>query len=188
MFSRRNYLFILVTLALLSAPGRVSAQPITVKYVPTGWPVRLMIPKLQVAAHVEYVNMIGGKNALHAPFRWDDVAWHFLGPRPGEPGHAAIFGHLDSTCCPAVFYRLKDLKTGDTIEVDYPNSRIVRFRVMWSHDYANSALPKAWLFAMKGQRGLVLGTCAGDFHRDGTGYDHKLVVYSRLILPNGQLG
>jgi hypothetical protein len=188
MFSRRNYLFILVTLALLSAPGRVSAQPITVKYVPTGWPVRLMIPKLQVAAHVEYVNMIGGKNALHAPFRWDDVAWHFLGPRPGEPGHAAIFGHLDSTCCPAVFYRLKDLKTGDTMEVDYPNSRIVRFRVMWSHDYANSALPKAWLFAMKGQRGLVLGTCAGDFHRDGTGYDHKLVVYSRLILPNGQLG
>jgi hypothetical protein len=31
-------------------------------------------------------------------------------------------------------------------------------------------------------------TCAGAFHLDGTGYDHKLIVYARLVLPNGKLG
>ncbi|HCG00910.1 MAG TPA: hypothetical protein DEV93_10255 [Chloroflexi bacterium] len=188
MFSRRLCLFFLIVAGFLLTPSMVRAQPISVKYVPAGWPVQLIIPKLRVAAPIEYINMINGKNALHAPFRWQDVAWHFLGPRPGEPGHAAIFGHLDSTCCPAVFYHLKELRAGDTIEVAYPDKRVLRFRVIWLHDYANTALPKPWLFALKGQRGLVLGTCAGDFHRDGTGYDHKLVVYSRLLLLNGRLG
>jgi hypothetical protein len=44
------------------------------------------------------------------------------------------------------------------------------------------------MFGRNRQRGLVLITCSGVFHYDGTGYDHKLLVYARLILPSGQLG
>jgi hypothetical protein len=44
------------------------------------------------------------------------------------------------------------------------------------------------MFGRTHERGLVLVTCAGVFHRDGTGYDHKLIVYARLVLPNGTLG
>jgi hypothetical protein len=29
--------------------------------------------------------------------------------------------------------------------------------------------------------GLMLVTCAGIFHRDGTGYDHRLMVYATLV-------
>jgi hypothetical protein len=164
-----------------------SLGPVTVKYVPKGWPVRLVVPKMAVNAPVEDVNMRDPKDA-HAPFKWGDVAWHFTGPRPGEAGHAAIFGHLDSYCCPAVFYHLRYLVPGDKIWVMYPNKQPVIFKVIWLHDYLNTQVPLKWMFAVKGQRALILATCSGDFHRDGTGYDHKLVVFSRLILPNGKLG
>lgn len=179
---------LLATLLLLWTQGGASAAPGSpVPPVPAGWPQKLVIPKIQVSASVEHLNFLDEAN-VHAPFRWEDVAWHSKGPRPGQPGHAAIFGHLDSTCCPAVFWHLGQLQPGDEVDVVYRDNKTERFRVMWLHDYLNTALPTDWLFAGKGQRGLVLMTCAGDFHQDGVGYDHKLAVYARLILPNGKLG
>ena len=43
--------------------------------------------------------------------------WYALGPAPGEPGPAVIFGHVDTTKRPDVFYRLKDLRRGAEIHV-----------------------------------------------------------------------
>jgi hypothetical protein len=99
-----------------------------------------------------------------------------------------IFGHLDSFTGPAVFWRLQTLKPGDEVQVSYRNGKQLRFRVIWQHLYLNSHVPSTWLVHPVRQRSLALITCAGVFHRDGTGYDHKLLVYARLILPGGRLG
>lgn len=151
-----------------------------------GWPKGLSIPLIGVHAHVEDI-ALNGPTDLHAPFKWGDVAWYDKSARPGALGHSFIFGHLDSYCCAAIFWKLKDLKRGDIIKVWY-KKRVLKFRVRWQHTYPNTALPVKFMYDPTTQHGLLLITCAGAFHTDGTGYDHKLFVYARLILPNGRLG
>ncbi len=155
--------------------------------VPAGWPKTFAIPRFSVKAVVEslkFSSIADGK----APKQWGDVAWYDRGPRPGDRGRATIFGHLDSTCCPAVFWQLHSLRPGDVVQVNYKTGNPLRFRVMWQGTYANAHLPLKFMFGNSNQRGLTLMTCAGIFHTDGTGYDHKLLVYTRLILPSGKLG
>ena len=155
--------------------------------VPAGWPKLLAIPKFKVRAPVEALKFNAASD-VHAPYKWGDVAWYDRGPRPGEGGRATMFGHLDSTCCPAVFWQLHSLHTGDIVQVAYKTGRLMSFRVMWQATYLNARMPLKFMFGRSSEHGLTLVTCAGVFHTDGTGYDHKLVVYARLILPSGKLG
>ncbi len=182
-----------VTLAAFTTSSALAAQrPAKVKRAavytpPQGWPQKFMMPRFGVTAPVESL-AFNRPADVHAPYRWGDVAWYDLGAKPGALGHAVIFGHLDSTCCPAVFYQLRNIKPGDTVQVQYKTGHALNFRVIWSHTYPNADLPVKFMYAAAQQRGLVLVTCTGVFHTDGTGYDHKFVVYARLILPNGKLG
>jgi hypothetical protein len=174
-----------LSVGVAGAAGRAGS---TAVLVPPGRPMTVMIPKIAVSASLESVPLSSNRD-VHAPFKWSDAGWFSRGPRPGAIGRAVIFGHLDSTCCPAVFWSLGTLQAGDVVQVRYASGRILSFRVLWQHTYANSSLPIRWLFGGgKGPRALILFTCAGIFHTDGTGYDHKLVIYARLVLPNGQLG
>jgi sortase (surface protein transpeptidase) len=184
----RRSLVALILAALAAIPfGARPAHASQVLTLPKGWPQRLIIPSIGIAAPVESLAFTRAADA-GAPYKWGDVAWYDRGPKPGDLGRANIFGHLDSTCCPAVFYRLKDLKPGDTLQVAYKHGRPLVFRVLWQATYPNNKIPLNFLFGQVNERGLVLMTCTGVFHRDGTGYDHKLVVYARLVLPNGKLG
>ena len=161
------------------------AAPVVV--VPAGWPKTLSIPRFAVRAAVEAVKFTTTAD-VKAPYKWGDVAWYNRGPRPGERGRATIFGHLDSVCCPAVFWQLHSMHAGDVVQVAYKTGKILKFRVMWQATYLNARMPVKFMFGRTNDHGLSLITCAGVFHRDGTGYDHKLVVYTRLILPSGKLG
>lgn len=185
--TRHRILALGLALWLLASFTGGAAHAAGHRLVPPGWPKILSIPRLGISASIEDINLAEATD-FKAPYRWNDVAWWDQGFRPGQHGHAAIFGHLDSTCCPAVFWHLKDLRPGDIVTVTYNDGRILRFRVMWQATYANAQLPIDFIYGPAWQRGLVLLTCAGVFHYDGTGYDHKLVVYTRLILPNGRLG
>lgn len=169
-----------------SAATAASSSPSTVT-VPRGWPKSLTIQKIGVKAPVEAVDY-SKASEVHSPARWGDVAWYTRGPRPGEVGRASIYGHVDSYCCPAIFYKLKDLKAGDTVQVTYAKGRPLTFRVLWQGMFANTKLPIKFLYGASSEHGLVLFTCSGVFHRDGTGYDHKLILYARLVLSNGKLG
>jgi Sortase domain len=155
---------------------------------PIGWPKMLYIPSLGVTAPVESIALDRPADT-HAPYKWSDVAWYDRGAKPGDPGNAAIFGHVDSTCCPAVFYKIQDLKAGDIVEVKYKSGTPLKFKVLWQNTYPNDHLPLKFMFGSFGpQRGLELITCTGIFHLSGEGYDHKRIVYARLLLPNGKLG
>ncbi|MGI8967813.1 MAG: class F sortase [Chloroflexota bacterium] len=165
-------------------PVRKSAP---VFHLPQGWPKQMIIPRIGVNATIE--DLAFNREAdVHAPYRWGDVAWYDRTAKPGEVGRSTFFGHLDSTCCPAVFYHLGDLKAGDVVQVAYKNHQMVNFRVLWQGVYLNDKLPVKFMFGRTSEHGLTLITCTGVFHRDGTGYDHKRIIYARLILPNGTLG
>jgi hypothetical protein len=154
--------------------------------VPAGWPKQLDIPRFGIQAHVESLALNTNQDA-QAPYHWNDVAWYNRSPRPGEVGRAVVYGHLDSVCCPAVFYHLRDAKKGDTVRVLYKSGKPLTFRILWTASYVNSKLPDKFMYAATRERGLVMVTCTGVF-RPGLGYDHKFIAYARLVLPNGSLG
>jgi hypothetical protein len=180
---RRNLisraLFVLTGFVLLSTPSLPSAHA-ALSQAPPGTPRLLLISRIGVRAPVEAV-ALSQPTDFHVPHKWGDVAWYDRGPKPGDQGRANIYGHLDSTCCPAVFYHLKDLKPGDTAQVVYGNGQVLTFKVVWQNVYPNAHLPMKFMFATTKERGLILITCTGVFHRDGTGYDHKRLVYARLV-------
>jgi sortase A len=189
-----RWLALLLTLAVLLACGapasHAAGTPVSkapVIQLPAGWPTALIIPKLNVRANIESLTLLNPSD-VHAPYKWEDVAWYDLGAKPGALGRSVIFGHLDSYCCPAVFWHLGDLVPGDQFEVQYRSGQTVTFQVVWNHTYLDNALPMSNLYGHAKQRSLALATCTGTFHRDGTGYDHRIVVFSRLVLPDGQLG
>ena len=188
------FICFLVLVAPASAAGNGKGKPTQrppakppIVVVPRGWPKLLAMRRLGIKAPIEPI-AFSKKTDYFAPYKWGDVAWYDRGPRPGDAGRANIFGHLDSYCCPAVFYPLKDARTGDLVQVTYRNGKVLNFRVMWQNTYWNDKLPEKFMFGPTREHGVVLMTCTGVFHRDGTGYDHKRVVYARLILPNGKLG
>jgi Sortase domain len=181
---------LLVTLiAAILAPGPAFAagKSRSLPLVPAGAPALVSITRIGVRAPLERISGTSPHDS-EAPYRWNDAAWYSRDARPGDLGHAIIFGHLDSTCCPAVFWNLPLLHSGDVVQVSYPNGRILSFRIMWSHSYWNNQLPMNWIFSRGRQRGLIMWTCSGVFHTDGTGYDHKLIVYARMVMPGGRLG
>jgi sortase (surface protein transpeptidase) len=147
---------------------------------PPGWPQTVLVPRLSVLARIEPVNMMHPADS-EAPHRMDDVAWYSRGHRPGERGRAELFGHLDSTCCPAIFYQLRTMKPGDLVQVRYKTGKPLTFRVRWQATYSRTRLPLSFMYGPTTDHGLMLVTCSGLFHRDGTGYDHRLIVYATLI-------
>ncbi len=164
-----------------------AATPIATRMqiVPPGWPRVVSIPRLGIRTAVESVSMTHPTDT-EAPYKWGDVAWYSQGPRPGDMGRAQIYGHLDSYCCPAVFWHLKDLVRGDGITVQYADGQSLTFKVRWNREYSDSGMPTGFMDAATKERGLFLITCAGVFHRDGTGYDHRQIVYATLTtLPGG---
>lgn len=149
-------------------------------HAPPGWPQVVSVPRLSVVAKIEPVAMTKLADSS-APRRMDDVAWYSRGHRPGDRGRAELFGHLDSTCCPAIFYHLRAMRRGDLVQVRYKTGKPLTFRVRWQATYPRTHLPLAFFYGPTTDHGLLLVTCTGIFHRDGTGYDQRLVVYATLV-------
>lgn len=137
-----------------------------------------MIPRIGVKASFEYTTLHGAWD-WDIPHTWWTTAWYDRGPKPGEPGHALVFGHLDSTCCPALFWNLHDLQPGDIVRVAYRSGHPVEFRVVWSQVYWNDRSVD-WVYKRARDRSMLLITCTGIFY-PGRGYDRRLIVYTRLV-------
>ncbi|MDO8471961.1 MAG: class F sortase, partial [bacterium] len=102
----------------ISASSKASAwvPPVTEKLdspsepAKIGLPVRLIIPKLEVDAKVEYVALAKDKT-MDVPKNQANVAWYLLGNRPGEVGTAVISGHYGwRDDKPLVFAKLSKLR------------------------------------------------------------------------------
>lgn len=159
-------------------------RPIATSPIPAGWPKIVTIPRLGITAAIEDTPLVRPQD-FEAPFSWSDTAWFSRGPKPGDPGHALIFGHLDSYCCPAIFWHLNDLRSGDVVYVRYRTGKPLKFRVWWNHSYWESPTLVKWVVYHKTKdRALLLITCAGVFHGTEAGYDHREVVYATLDLPS----
>jgi hypothetical protein len=143
-------------------------------------PARLEIPAIGVSTPLDRLGL-AADGTLEVPVDFGRAGWFSGGTLPGQQGPAVIAGHVDSRSGPAVFYRLRELRTGDTVEVERADGVRLRFAVETLARYRKSALPTAAVFGPVAWPALRLITCGGTFDRDRGSYRDNLVVYARLV-------
>ncbi len=160
----------------------VEAQPAQALGLPRAAPAQIRIPGIGVnTSFVELDKKVDG--TIQVPERFDIVGWYRRAPTPGEIGPAIMIGHVDNVRGPAVFYRLKDLKPGDVIEIDRVDGTTVRFKVDSLQQFAqdNANFPTAQVYGGIDYAGLRLITCSGQFNRVTGSYSHNTVVFASVV-------
>lgn len=171
------------------APGRSAGGGDAVRdfrsersYQATPSPVRISIPRIQVTSPLDRLGR-EADGTVEVPSKWDVAGWYELGPRPGDPGSAVILGHVDSTSGPAVFYRLRELRLGDVIEVARSDRSTVRFVVQRTAQYSKSRFPTDEVYYPTLAPELRLVTCGGSFDYTAHHYRSNIIVFATLRPP-----
>ena len=150
-------------------------------YRATPLPVRVQIPKIGVASSLDRLGRApDGTVEVPGPDRWQVPGWYELGPRPGELGSAVILGHVDSKRGPAVFFRLRELRRGDEIEVTRADGSSVRFVVQRTEQYDKQRFPTDEVYYPTLTSALRLVTCGGEFDHSTGHYRSNIIVFATL--------
>ena len=142
-------------------------------------PAHIRIPAIGVSAAVVRLGL-EPDGTLEVPSDYDDTGWYTGGPGPGETGPAVIAGHIDSHSGPAVFYRLRELRPGDAVQIERADGSSVRFTVDGVAQYPKRAFPTQAVFGPSPDPMLRLITCGGSFDRSQRSYRDNIVVTARL--------
>jgi hypothetical protein len=155
----------------------------TAKALAPSPPVRLRIPAIGVNSAVHRLGLTtDGRLDVPTGSRYDEAGWYGGSPAPGSLGPAVIVGHVDSAKDgPSVFFRLRELRVRDVIEVTRVDGPSVRFVVESVASYRKSAFPTALVYGDTDHSALRLITCGGVFDREAGSYTENVVVLARLI-------
>jgi sortase (surface protein transpeptidase) len=148
-------------------------------YRKTAVPVRVAIPTIGVASSLDRLGRAPDKT-VQEPTRWAVAGWYAAGTRPGDPGSAVILGHVDSKRGPAVFFRLRELRRGDEIEVGRADGSSVRFVVQRTEQYPKDRFPTDEVYYPTLTPALRLVTCGGDFDATIGRYRSNLIVFATM--------
>ncbi len=154
-----------------------TAPPVVV--APVGAPVTLTIPAIAVGAPIGPVGLDAAGN-MAAPQTATDTVWYAPGVRPGQPGNAAIAGHVDfAGVGPAVFWDVQRLTVGTEIFVTDDAGKQRRFLVTAVENYPAEQAPLERIFGPSAEANLNLISCLGNFDPVTRSYDRRVVVYTR---------
>jgi sortase (surface protein transpeptidase) len=109
------------------------------------------------------------------------AGWYSNAPTPGELGPAILAGHVDWGGRPGVFYRLRDLKSGDKITVDRQDGSAAVFRVTRVEQFPKNDFPTGLVYGDIDHAGLRVITCGGAFDRRARSYESNIVVFADLV-------
>jgi hypothetical protein len=146
---------------------------------PSAPPTRLRITSIAVDTPLEDLDL-DTAGALQAPKDFARAGWYMRGNRPGDAGPAIIAGHVDSKDGPAVFDRLDELRSGESVEVMRGGSWIA-FRVLATRRYPKDKFPTDEVYAPTPNAQLRLITCGGAFDHARGSYKDNIVVYAVLV-------
>ena len=153
-------------------------------YRRTPVPVRLENARIGVDTALQRLGQDGG-GAVEVPTgprQWEDAGWYAGegGTRPGDPGSAVILGHVDSTSGPAVFYRLRELRPGDRVEVVRAGGSRVSFTVDRVERYPKGRFPTDDVYYPTLTPRLRLVTCGGEFDPAAGSYRDNVIAFASL--------
>lgn len=179
-----NIIVSIVAVALLVLPtSGVSTHsfsegtPVSEAGAPT-FPVRLMIPSINVDDFVEYVGRTP-TGAMDVPKNPANVAWYMLGPKPNAVGSAVIAGHSGwANGKPAAFDHLYKLKKGDKVYIKDDKGIVSTFVVRETRNYDPTADTEGVFTSDDGGVHLNLITCGGVWDPVAQASPNRLVVFT----------
>jgi LPXTG-site transpeptidase (sortase) family protein len=104
------------------------------------------------------------------------VAWYQFGPAPGQAGSAVLAGHVDWHGVPGIFFKLRQLASGDPVSVTMSDGSVLAFHVVDTRMVDKPELPQTGVFARTGDPTLTLVTCGGQFDSSTHHYLSNVVV------------
>jgi LPXTG-site transpeptidase (sortase) family protein len=140
-------------------------------------PTSIEIPAVGIAGPVVPLGL-NDDGTLEVPDDFGATGWYERGPEPGEAGPAVITGHVDSTTGPAVFYRLRELQSGDEIAVHRADHTTVRFVVERIEEWPKASFPTDRVYGRTRGSVLRLVTCSGEFDESIGHYVDNTIVYA----------
>jgi LPXTG-site transpeptidase (sortase) family protein len=166
-----------VNLEASSSSSVVVSKPVTAKLT-TEYGLKIDAINLNISLGQ---TTLDSHQALLVPANPNHAAWYVNGPRPGENGTTLITGHLDSAAGAGIFYNLKKLKAGDTIEIE-KDGQIATYTIDKLKSYAqDSTFPWNEVYSTTGPSSLRIITCDGVYSRKTGHYSRNLVVYASLV-------
>jgi hypothetical protein len=145
-------------------------------------PVHLDIPAIGVSTSLMALGLNADGTIAVPPLRHDAPAgWYRYLVTPGEVGPAVILGHVDTAWDgPAVFYRLRDLRPGDTVTVRRVDGSTAVFTISQVVEYSKLAFPAETVYGPLDRPALRLITCGGSFDQIRRQYRGNVVAYATL--------
>jgi sortase (surface protein transpeptidase) len=142
-------------------------------------PRYLLIPKLSVDAQILSVG-VNAQGALETPDNIYDTAWYDESAQPGQMGAMLIDGHISSWTADGVFYGLKTLLPGDTIEVQGGDGVTFNYQVVETqiYDADNVDMTKAMESINPNKPGLNLISCTGDVIPGTNEFNDRIIVFA----------
>lgn len=156
-------------------------------------PVRFVIPGLYIDAPV-ITETLDEDSIPRVPGRPDQVAWYDFSAFPGLSSNAVFTGHVDwqtddGVPIPGVFYRLREMKIGDIIEVALEDGASLKYRVT-----GNVATPYDDPNVVKVMNAtdrdvITVITCGGTWAKNGRAanggnYSHRIIVRAERVLES----
>jgi hypothetical protein len=146
-----------------------------------GPPVQIVIPTIGVDASIVPLGL-NPDGTLEVPTSFSQAGWWEHGAIPGNPGSAVIVGHVDSYRGPAVFFRLRDLRSKDVILVRRRDGSVAQFLVDRIGEFPKDAFPTMEVYGPSASAVLRLVTCGGPFDRGTRHYLDNIVVFAHESL------
>jgi len=144
-------------------------------------PARLVIPKIGVEAPVVTVG-VDGEGVMESPAGPFEVGWYDFSAQPGSGGNAVFSGHVDyRNVGPAVFWDLRELVSGDLVEVLLADGTAYQYVVTSSVSYDAGDAPITEIVGPTAKDTVTLITCAGIFNGQVRQYSHRLVVRAERL-------
>ncbi|MBD8504978.1 class F sortase [Hoyosella sp. G463] len=144
----------------------------------TAPPARITIPALGIDAPLSYTGL-NPDNTLAVP-EFGDISWYDEGATPGNPGPAGILGHVDSRSGPDVFYRLHELRPGDTVTITTTGGEQLVFTITGIEQHAKALFPTEEVWLPTPEPELRLITCGGEFDQGADSYRDNIIAFAEL--------
>lgn len=150
-------------------------------------PTRLRIPAIELDSELMALGL-QHDGRMEVPPGAFPAGWYTGAPTPGELGPAILAGHVDYGGTAGVFYRLRDVEPGDTVEVTRQDGSTAVFRVTRVEQHPKGAFPTAAVYGDLDHAGLRLITCGGTFDRRVHSYEDNIIVFAVLDIGEDEGG
>ncbi|MFI7417732.1 class F sortase [Nonomuraea sp. NPDC049684] len=139
-------------------------------------PKSIDIPSLDLEAPLMKLGLSKDGEVELPPYEKPKMAgWYSGSAVPGEKGASVIIGHVDTKTAPAVFYKLRQLRKGETVKVERSDGKVVSFKVDAIEQVSKDHFPARRVYV---DDGLKLVTCGGKFDYARGEYVDNIIVYA----------